>query len=480
MHLADALKAASTRTAKPSMPSWPNPPGARSRRSEVSCMLALFLGPALLAMAFDSVAAAVDGYNAQLGKPSPPVFSEADYDWYRRGYKVGPQGILEGRLVRRMRDGKTIPMPHVKFTLLPATDFSAWVGLQALTYGGSGWRYSPPSEYASGFINQFETHDDGTFEAYSLPLGVYYLLASVDLVYGKSEPSQYTAKGYDGNGRQTDVVVPHLRYPHGELYALSYSKTLQVASPEPNSDQVGDIEPLQMVHNPKLLPDPGSDAKNYLLDPNEVAYPDAYVPAEAELAPYGATGAGRISGRLILPLEGIPRLEQKDLTVALLPAVQWSYAWATSLEYNVFNQSTVLDFPLWAKSYVRFARTDERGRFEFDSLPPGRYIVGALVDYLNKYTDTSQVYEGSDYVENEVSTDFYKSDENGATAFDHTEYSTETELVPRYNTVTSTPECRVRDSLLALVDLGAGQSVTTPIADTHWFKDGGGCRSGAR
>jgi hypothetical protein len=38
----------------------------------------------------------------------------------------------------------------------------------------------------------------------------------------------------------------------------------------------------------------------------------------------------------------------------------------------------------------------------------------------------------------------------------------------------------VRDSLLALVDLGAGQSVTTPIADTHWFKDGGGCRSGAR
>lgn len=436
--------------------------------------LCLFLGTL-----FHTIADAQAGVVAASQLDNPPGFVESDYDWYYRGYQTGPTGGVEGRLVRRLTDGKTISLPHVTFTVMPATDFTAWLAVRGLVFGKSGWGYPVPAQLKK-LYHIFESKDDGSFFASNLPLGTYYLVASAIVVYGRSEMSEQTIKGYDGNGHDADVVVPDLNYPDGQRYAYTYFKIFNVTAEEPATDQLGDIAQLSLLVNGTLNPNPVPAGADSLFDPILIAYPDPPTPSEAELAPYAQSGGGKISGRLNLPLTGIGRLEYKQVSVALLPAVHWSYVWAASLEYNVFNQSTVLDFPLWAKSYVRFARTDERGRFEFDNLPPGRYVVGALVDYLYKYTETSQVYEGTDYVENQVATDFYQTDENGATAFDHTEYSTETELVPLYHTIASTPECRVRDSLLALVDLGAGQSVTTPIADTHWFKDGGGCRSGAR
>jgi hypothetical protein len=432
--------------------------------------LCLFLGTL-----FHTIADAQAGVVAASQLDNPPGFVESDYDWYYRGYQTGPTGGVEGRLVRRLTDGKTISLPHVTFTVMPATDFTAWLAVRGLVFGKSGWGYPVPAQLKK-LYHIFESKDDGSFFASNLPLGTYYLVASAIVVYGRSEMSEQTIKGYDGNGHDADVVVPDLNYPDGQRYAYTYFKIFNVTAEEPATDQLGDIAQLSLLVNGTLNPNPVPAGADSLFDPILIAYPDPPTPSEAELAPYAQSGGGKISGRLNLPLTGIGRLEYKQVSVALLPAVHWSYVWAASLEYNVFNQSTILDWPKWAQGHIRWTRTDDKGRYEFDNLPPGKYVVGSLIDYVDQNTSSNEVREGSITVEHEIGTDVYNVYSNGAEEFDHSEYRTETEEVPVYKTYTSTIVCRIRGSLLAVVNLGSDQSLTTPIADTHWFKDGGGCR----
>jgi hypothetical protein len=167
-----------------------------------------------------------------------------------------------------------------------------------------------------------------------------------------------------------------------------------------------------------------------------------------QLAPYRVPGTAKIQGRFNLVMNGtIGRLEYAGYDVYALPAIPWSYWYAYEITYGADNQRYDFDAVraqngVSLGDLVRHDRTDDSGRFEFDQLPPGKWIIVSRVSASIDSTRTT---------ENDVD-DYYLG---LRTEYIHTSITT----------------CHPVAALEAVVTVGAGQTITTPIGISGWRYD---------
>jgi hypothetical protein len=167
-----------------------------------------------------------------------------------------------------------------------------------------------------------------------------------------------------------------------------------------------------------------------------------------QLAPYRGPGTAKIQGRFNLVMNGtIGRLEYAGYDVYALPAIPWSYWYAYEATYAADNARYDFDAvrlqndgPLG--DLVRHDRTDGSGRFEFDQLPAGKWIIVSRVSASIDSTRTTENYVDDYYL-------------GLRTEYIHTRTTT----------------CHPVAALEAVVTVGAGQTITTPIGISGWHYD---------
>lgn len=94
----------------------------------------------------------------------------------------------------------------------------------------------------------------------------------------------------------------------------------------------------------------------------------------AETAPYLQKGSGRIAGVVRIETDYGAFIASRNTTVALTPA--------TTIAKERFEKYVVEDNELPAQrkaELVLFTRTNAAGRFHFENLPPGEYLIASPV-----------------------------------------------------------------------------------------------------
>lgn len=112
--------------------------------------------------------------------------------------------------------------------------------------------------------------------------------------------------------------------------------------------------------------------------PAERTVPRQAVFNEAEYAPYAEQGTASISGQAFLMTRGGDVKPCAGKNVYLEPRTAYSAEWFNT---SILRNQTMADADPRADKYTRRAIADADGRFRFDGLPAGDYILLCFVSW---------------------------------------------------------------------------------------------------
>jgi hypothetical protein len=175
---------------------------------------------------------------------APPVLPADFHAWLTERDRAP----LDGKLVWRTPRSEA-PARGTRVFLMPEGDYSAWFAKAATDDalankdGAAALDDKARSTLVSAIADR-----NGVFSFPSVPEGPYVLFAVLNVTIGPATPAEHVERGWDGNGRGADVIVPSVEIPQSHLESFRYLYAYMLRK-EQRPWHLGVVRPNTQVHD---------------------------------------------------------------------------------------------------------------------------------------------------------------------------------------------------------------------------------------